>query len=118
MKNSATITLGKWHFKLGIISTYWDHFGYMAHFGIFKLTSLPKEGAMISKENYKGFWFRKVIRIRGLEISLTLPTRKDIIESIFWKFTIDSEGKPFAEREPSDFHKMLKWIFGRYFNPQ
>lgn len=72
-KNSATIVLNKWHFKLGMVSTYWDHFGYMIHFGIFKPISFPKPGAMIEKENYKGFWFRKVIRIRGFEISFILP---------------------------------------------
>lgn len=73
-KNKGNLTLGKWHFKLGVISTYWDNFGYMFHFGIFKLNSFPEDlGKMVDKENYTGFWFRKVIRIEGFEISFEWP---------------------------------------------
>ena len=84
MGKKASIEIGKWHFKLGIISTYWDNFGYMVHFGFFKPISFPAEGQMITKENYKGFWFRKVIRIRGFELSFSFEP--NAIRKIFEKY--------------------------------
>ncbi len=66
----GVIILGKWHFKLGVIPIYWRQNGLMFEFGIFKLISLPLEGHIITKENYKGFWFRKEIEFRGIEISI------------------------------------------------
>ena len=56
------ITLGKWHFKLGFTNFYACKYAFIFHFGIFKITSYPTEGEMISKENYKGFWLRKELK--------------------------------------------------------
>jgi len=55
------LTIGKWHFKLGLLPRAFTlSCGKMFfHFGIFKLLSYPPEGCMIAKENYKGFWLRK-----------------------------------------------------------
>lgn len=61
-------SLNKWHFRFGIVPIYWNN-TILFHFGIFKLLSLPPEGEIITKENYKGFWFRKEFRFRGWQIS-------------------------------------------------
>lgn len=63
------LTLGKWHFKLGFIPTYWSINGFLLHFGIFKLLSMPNEGEVITTKNYKGFWLRKHFHFSGIEIS-------------------------------------------------
>lgn len=71
IKKKSTLQMGKWHFKFGLTPVYWRTRGYMFHFGIFKLTSLPPEGEMFSKKNYKGFWFRKEFdEWSGFEINL------------------------------------------------
>ena len=70
LKKKGQVTLGKWHFKFGFIPLYQATNLYIFHFGIFKLTSFPSEGYMITKENYKGFWFKKEFFIRGFEINL------------------------------------------------
>ncbi len=69
-KKKGQITIGKWHFKFGIIPLYQAMNLYMFHFGIFKLISFPSEGYIITKEHYKGFWLRKEFFIRGFEINL------------------------------------------------
>lgn len=71
MKTTGMITINKWHFKLGFIPyAMAGLYIYMFHFGIFKLISWPPEGEIITKENYKGFWFRKTINLAdGFEIS-------------------------------------------------
>lgn len=68
------ITVGKWHFKFGVIPTYWHQNVMLFHFGIFKLIKYPLEGYMIDKSCYKGFWLRKQFRINGFEISVILPS--------------------------------------------
>lgn len=64
------LTIGRWHFKLGVISIYWERNGFLAHFGIFKLLKYPPEGEKFSKAQYKGFWLRKEFKFEGWEISL------------------------------------------------
>ena len=64
------VSIGKWSFKLGIIPIYWRNNGLMFHFGIFKLTSFPPEGEVITGKNYKGFWIRKEFEFRGIEINI------------------------------------------------
>ena len=64
------IQLNKWHFKLGFIPIYWRRNGYMLHCGIFKMRFFPPEGSKITKECYKGFWFRKEFgQFNGFEIN-------------------------------------------------
>lgn len=69
MKKKGELSMGKWHFKLGIIPIYWRRNGILIHFGIFKLISFPIEGEIISRANYKGFWIRKEFEFTGFEIS-------------------------------------------------
>jgi len=64
------IQINKWHFKLGIIPLYQANNLFMIHFGIFKLFKYPQEGMIITKDCFKGFWFRKQFHIRGFEISI------------------------------------------------
>ena len=64
------LQLDRWHFKLGFIPIYWRRNGYMLHFGIFKMRFFPPEGHAITKECYKGFWFRKEFgQFSGFEIN-------------------------------------------------
>lgn len=62
------LTIGKWHFKLGLVPAYWIRNGMMFHFGIFKITNYPLEGEQLTKEHYKGFWIQKTFT--GFEINL------------------------------------------------
>ena len=62
--------VGKWHFKLGLISRPYAPNMFLLHFGIFKITSRPPEGGIITKTNYKGFWLKKDIKINDFEISI------------------------------------------------
>lgn len=64
------LILDRWSFKFGIIPMYQAPHWYTFHFGIFKMISFPREGEMIQKKNYKGFWFRYEFTIDGFEISL------------------------------------------------
>ena len=68
MNKKGQLTIGKWHFKLGVIP-YYPTGGFLAHFGIFKLMKYSPEGEMIAKAQYKGFWFRKDFHFNGFEIS-------------------------------------------------
>jgi hypothetical protein len=70
MKKKGMITINKWHFKLGIIPVCWRRNGVMAHFGVFKVLKYPPEGEEITKECYKGFWFRKEFEFKGFEINI------------------------------------------------
>lgn len=70
MEKKGQITVGKWHFKFGIIPVFWRKRGYMFHFGIFKWISYPLQEFIITKQNYKGFWFRKEFEWQGFEINL------------------------------------------------
>jgi hypothetical protein len=63
------ITIGHWHFKLGITRAYWIDNGFLIQFGIFKFLSMPQEGMEVTKANYKGFWLRKKWFPKGFEIS-------------------------------------------------
>lgn len=67
MKKSS-IKLNKWHFIMGIIPSPIMRQGIFIHFGIFKLLSFPPEGQLISKSEYKGFWFRKNFSPSGFEL--------------------------------------------------
>lgn len=61
------LTLNRWQVKIGV-----DHIneGYvMFHFGIFKMTSLLKEGEKVMPRHYDGFWLRRVTRGFGLDIN-------------------------------------------------
>jgi hypothetical protein len=107
------LTIGKWHFKLGIIPVSFANHGYMFHFGIFKLLKFPSEGAIFVKTDYKGFWLRKTIEWRGFELSLYLDYWQRFINFVFWK-KVEEGGL----RQPSKFHDLLYSIFGRYFNPK
>jgi hypothetical protein len=69
---TGQIELDKWHFKLGLVYTWYSRH-YMFHFGIFKLLSYPPEGEIYTKKNYKGFWFRRDIFSDGFEISYIWP---------------------------------------------
>lgn len=51
--------LNKWTFRLGLVPMYYKLHGMVFSFGIFKLTSKPPEGEIITKKNYKGFLVRK-----------------------------------------------------------
>lgn len=70
IKRKGEIKMGEWHFKLGFIPLYEAKNYFMIHFGIFKMTSYPPEGEMITRRNYKGFWLRKNFFINGFEISI------------------------------------------------
>ncbi len=52
------LTIGKWHFKLGIIPNHYSKI-ILVHFGIFKLLKHPPEGWPYKEDYYKGFWWRK-----------------------------------------------------------
>ena len=69
MKTKGIIKLNKWHFKFGVIPIYRSYYEMIFNFGIFKIVSLPVEGEMITKKNYKGFWIRKRFTFKGIEIS-------------------------------------------------
>lgn len=53
---------------MGIIPSPIMRQGIFIHFGIFKLLSFPPEGQLISKSEYKGFWFRKNFSPSGFEL--------------------------------------------------
>lgn len=55
----AELTIGKWHFKIGILPIYFRPGKIVVHFGVFKLLKVPNEGWPYTKDDYKGFWFRK-----------------------------------------------------------
>lgn len=50
--------VGQWHFVFCLQPSWWKHNGSTFQFGFFKLISLPPEGEMIQKKNYKGFWIK------------------------------------------------------------
>lgn len=60
--------LNKWQFVF-----IWGNSWATCHhrcfvFGIFKLTSFPEEGAMITKQNYKGFLIDKIYQPKEIKI--------------------------------------------------
>lgn len=64
------IVFNKWMFKLGFVPLYQATNLYVIHFGIFKITSRPPEGDILTTKNYQGFWWRKQFFIRGFEINI------------------------------------------------
>jgi len=61
------MTLGRWQLKIGVDRIYEGY--VMFHFGIFKMTSFPKEGELVMPRHYDGFWLRRVTRGFGLDIN-------------------------------------------------
>lgn len=60
--------LDKWQFVF-----IWGDYFVSCHrrhfvFGIFKLTSIPEEGTMITKQNYKGFLINKIYESKEIKI--------------------------------------------------
>jgi hypothetical protein len=53
--------LNKWQFQLSLNKNYIRGYGYVLMVGILKITSLPDEGFMLSKKNYKGFLITKYL---------------------------------------------------------
>lgn len=59
------IDTNKWNFLLGFSPAFDTFDGTIFHFGIFRITSRPLEGARHTKENYRGFWISKNFRLNG-----------------------------------------------------
>jgi hypothetical protein len=68
----AKFQLNSWCFRLALRPEYWSREGYVFEFGIFKITQYPPEAEELSKEDYKGFWFKKYFNLKwkGFEIHI------------------------------------------------
>ena len=63
------INRNKWNIVLGICGSAVRHNCIELHIGIFKITKMPEYGCCIGKENIKGFWWHRDIRIKGFFVN-------------------------------------------------
>ena len=84
--------IGRWHVTFRWFRNHFGSaYGMQLEMGIYKLIQLPEEGAMLHRDDYKGFRFHKYFYMHPLEAHAVwnLPTNEEIKQRILiWKMRI------------------------------